>query len=85
MTLRTLTDTAENEGPGPTGNSSGGGDFFAVDRRTWARACSLGMNAAVAYLVLGRGTARDNRTTAWSVQAVEKYTSISRGRAQQAL
>jgi hypothetical protein len=85
LTLHTLTDTAESEGPDPTANGSGRGGFFAVDRRTWARACSSGLNAAVAYLVLARGTARDNRTTAWSVQAVEKYTSISRGRAQQAL
>jgi hypothetical protein len=34
----------------------GQGDFFAVDRRTWARACDLGLNPAVAYLVLARGT-----------------------------
>ncbi|HLM41154.1 MAG TPA: hypothetical protein VK434_16375 [Microvirga sp.] len=85
MTLRTLTDTAESEGPDPTANDSGRGGFFTVDRRTWARACSSGLNAAVAYLVLARGTARDNRATAWSVQAVETYTGISRGRAQQAL
>jgi hypothetical protein len=25
--------------------------FFAVDRRTWARVCGLGLNGAVAYLV----------------------------------
>src|SRR3954465_14652799 len=80
-----LTETPEAENPDPAGDGSARGGFFAVDRRTWARTCSLGMNAVVAYLVLARGTARDNRTTAWSVQAVEKYTSISRGRAQQAL
>jgi hypothetical protein len=28
--------------------------FFAVDRRTWAHVCGLGLNAAVAYLVLAR-------------------------------
>jgi len=55
--------------------------FFAVDRRTWSRACGLGINGAVSYLVLGRGTAADNRTTAWSVQAIEKYTGLSRGKA----
>src|SRR3954451_15934346 len=76
-------DVREDRPPAAAGPDQG--DFFAVDRRAWARACSLGMNAAVAYLVLARGTARDNRSTAWSVQAVEKYTSISRGRAQQAL
>lgn len=66
---------------GPSRN----GEFFAVDRRAWARACGLGINPAVAYLVLARGSGRDNRTSTWSVQAVEKYTSISRGRAQEAL
>src|SRR5690349_14602391 len=59
--------------------------FFAVDRRTWARVCSLGMNPAVAYLVLARGTGRDNRTSTWSVHAIEAYTGISRGRAQAAV
>ena len=78
-------DASEVEEPYAASGSSGRGGFFAVDRRAWARACSAGMNAAVAYLVLARGTGRDNRTTAWSVQAIEKYTSISRGRAQQAL
>jgi hypothetical protein len=65
--------------------SKGQGDFFAVDCRAWARACSLGINAAVAYLMLARGTGADNRTSTWSVQAIETYTSISRGRAQEAL
>jgi hypothetical protein len=73
------------EDPDLVSNGSGSGGFFAVDRRSWAKACSFGMNTAVAYLVLARGTARDNCTTAWSVQAIEKYTNISRGRAQQAL
>ncbi len=61
------------------------GDFFAVDRRIWAKVCALEMNAAAAYLVLARGTGPDNRTTAWSAQAIERYTSISRGRAKRAL
>jgi hypothetical protein len=61
------------------------GDFFAVDRRAWARACALGMNAAVAYLVLARGTGADQRTTAWSVHAIETRTGIGRPRAQRAL
>src|SRR4051812_43280570 len=68
-----------------TSTSMGQGDFFAVDRRAWARACSLGINAAVAYLMLARGTGADNRTSTWSVQSIEKYTSVSRGRAQEAL
>jgi hypothetical protein len=69
----------------PPVSKKGQGDFFAIDRRAWARACSLNINPAVAYLVLARGTGADNRTSTWSVQAIEKYTSISRGRAQAAL
>ena len=84
-----MSDDALNEndqvGYSQTKTASGYGDFFAVDRRSWAKACQHGMNAAVTYLVLARGTGRDNRRTAWSIQAVEKYTGISRGRAQQAL
>ena len=58
--------------------SGGSGHFFAVDRRTWALACQHGMNTAVVYLVLTRGSGPDQRTTSWSINAVEKYTSISR-------
>src|SRR5215510_2164856 len=65
-----------------TGKMSG---FFAVDRRSWARVCGLGLNCAVAYLVLARGTGRNNRETSWSVQAIEKYTSIARSRAHNAI
>jgi hypothetical protein len=63
----------------------GRGGFFAVDRRVWALVCRFGMNAAVAYLVLARGTGGDNRTTKWSINAVESYTGISRSRAQDAI
>jgi hypothetical protein len=61
------------------------GGFFAVDSRVWAKACQLGMNEPVAYLVLARGTGRDNRTTMWSVESVERYTGISRHRAAAAV
>lgn len=63
----------------------GRGDFFAIPARNVARVCGLGMNPAVAYLVLARGTGRDNVTTSWSVQAIEKYTGIARSRAAQAV
>ncbi len=66
-------------------SDDGRGEFFAVDRRAWARVCRLGMNPAVAYLVLARGTGRDNRTTKWSTNAIERYTGISRSRAAQAI
>ena len=38
-----------------------------------------------AYLVLARGTGPDQRTTSWSVNAIEKYTSIARPRAKTAI
>jgi hypothetical protein len=59
--------------------------FFAVDRRTWARVCGLGLNPAVVYLVLARGTGKSNQESAWSVMAVENYTGISRSRAHDAV
>ncbi|HYZ61447.1 MAG TPA: hypothetical protein VE650_03260 [Acetobacteraceae bacterium] len=73
----------DTEAPPPSGGSTG--DFFAVDRRAWAYVCRLGMNPAVAYLVLARGTGGDNRTTKWSVNAIERRTSISRSRAAKAI
>jgi hypothetical protein len=59
--------------------------FFAVDRRAWARVCALGLNPAVAYLVLACGTGGDNRTTRWSDQAVRKYTDLTRVRTDNAM
>jgi hypothetical protein len=62
------------------------GGFFAVDRQVWHRVCRLGgINPATAYLVLAWGTGGDNRTTSCSVNAVEKYTPISRSRAKDAI
>jgi hypothetical protein len=66
-------------------SSKGSGDFFAIDRRVWAHVCNSGLNPAVAYLVMARGSGRDNRTTAWSVNAIEKYTGIGRPRAKIAI
>lgn len=56
--------------------------FFAIDRRVWNFACSLGMGHAVSYLVMARGTGPDNVTTSWSINAIEKRTGISRPNAQ---
>ena len=61
------------------------GSFFAVDQHAWAEVCAKGMNAAVAYLVLACFSGRDNRITAASVQAIEKYTGIARSRARAAI
>jgi hypothetical protein len=59
------------------------GGFFAIDRRTWGKTCSLGMNEAVAYLVLAQGTAGNNRSTSWSTTSLKSYAGISweRGKA----
>ena len=50
--------------------------FFAVDRRAWAKACDLGINAAIAYLVMARGTGHDMRSTSWSAKAIQERTSV---------
>jgi hypothetical protein len=52
--------------------------FFSIDRGAFRCAAAGGLNATVAYLIMARGTGRDNRTTQWSVNAIEKYTGISR-------
>ncbi len=78
-------DTADGAGPRRRARD-GRGDFFAVDRRAWAFVCDkLGLNAAVVYLVLARGTGGDNRTSKWSAHAIERRTGISRSRAAQAI
>ena len=61
------------------------GDFFQIEKREWERVTEQGLNASVAYLVLACGTGGDNRTTARSVNAIEKYTGISRGNAKRAI
>src|SRR5215469_17419888 len=68
-----------------TADSPSRGGFFAVDSRAWALVCRAGMNAGVCYLVLARGSGPDNRTTAWSINAIERYTGISRHRAADAI
>jgi hypothetical protein len=67
------------------GSARTGGRFFAIDSRVWPGICSLGLNPAVTYLVLACGTGRDMVHTTWSVHAIEKYTSISRIRAREAV
>lgn len=61
------------------------GNFFAIDRHAWARVCDLGVNQAISFLILARGTGGDNRTTSWSVNAIEERTAISRPRAKLAV
>lgn len=61
------------------------GEFFAIDRNSWAKVCELGMNPAVAYLVLACFSGRTNSTSKASTNAVEKYTGISRSRGKTAI
>jgi hypothetical protein len=59
--------------------------FFAVDRGAFRCAAVGGLNSAVAYLIMARGTGRNNRTTQWSVHSIEQRTGISRPNAAKAV
>lgn len=59
--------------------------FFAVGAAEWRQACDLGLNPAVAFLVLACGTGRDNQTTSWSANAVQEYGGIRWERAKPAI
>lgn len=59
--------------------------FFAVGLAEWREACSLGLNPAVAFLVLACGTGRDNETTSWSSTAVASHAGIAWVRAKPAI
>jgi hypothetical protein len=61
------------------------GGFFAIDRGAFRCAAAGGLNAAVAHLVMARGTGPDNRTTQWSVHSIEQRTGISRPNAAKAV
>lgn len=57
--------------------ATGKGEFFAVGKPQFQAACELGLNPAVALLVLARGTGRDNATTTWSAEAVKEHSGIT--------
>lgn len=59
--------------------------FFAIGPKEWAKACELGLNPAVAFLVLARGTGRDNITTRWSAEAVQTHTGMAWRRAAESI
>jgi hypothetical protein len=60
----------------------GADGFFAIDARIWKSVCGWGQNESAAYLVLACGTARDNKRTSWSIQAVKKYAGLGWVRAK---
>jgi hypothetical protein len=80
-----LTDDNTDGDPAPSYRKKRARNIFAVDRWAWARVCGLGLNAAVAYLVLARGSGGDQRTVGWSVHAIETRTGISRPNAKKAV
>lgn len=61
------------------------GDFFAIGRSQWRAVCKIGLNAAIAFLVLARGTGRDNATTSWSAEAISRYSGTSWRRGKDAI
>lgn len=65
--------------------SLGRGHFYGIDLPTFREACSLGLNEAIAYLILARGTQADNRTTTWSTNSITAYTRLGRDKAKRAI
>jgi hypothetical protein len=68
----------------PPSARTSSGEFFVVDARTFIAACRLGLNPAIAYLVICRG-AGSRPTSAWSIDAIERHTGISRPKAKSAV
>jgi hypothetical protein len=61
------------------------GEFFAIGKPQFQSACQLGMNPAIALLVMARGSVGDNVTTSWSALAVFNHSGMARRRAQKAI
>jgi hypothetical protein len=66
-------------------NDSKTAGFFSIDRGAFRCAAAGGLNSAIAHIIMARGTGRDNRTTQWSVNAIEQRTNISRLNADKAV
>ena len=71
--------------PAPKTKAARKGNFFAIELEAWCLVCDQDINAAVAYLVMARGSWKDNSTTKWSVRAVARYGGIWRRRAKEAI
>lgn len=61
------------------------GNFTACYQSLFLKACGLGLNQAVALLVMACGTGKDHKTTSWSSNAIEKHGGISRRLALKAI
>lgn len=80
--VRPLADMPSPTTDGGQSAQEGRGHFFGLHFPSFITACQLGMNHAIAYLILARGTQGDNRTSTWSTNSVESYTRISRNKAR---
>lgn len=50
--------------------------FFSISKEDFLRAWDLGLNPALAYLIIAQGTGGDHKTSKWSANAVNKYIGI---------
>src|SRR5689334_5970892 len=61
----------------------GRGDFFTVDRRTWAALCDFGdVKQAVTYLAIAQGTLKGGRISSWSAKSIETHLGLHSTRAK---
>ncbi|MDT8066589.1 MAG: hypothetical protein ROO76_00330 [Terriglobia bacterium] len=64
----------------------GTGNFFIVDQRLWKAVCDADdINSAAAWLLLAQGTGANQRTTAWSVDAIMRYLGMGYNRGKEAI
>lgn len=59
--------------------------LFIIGHENFERALELGLYPALAYLVLARGTQRNNLTTAWSAKAVKTAVGVRWHKARAAI
>lgn len=59
--------------------------IFIVGKQEFITACGIGMNAAVALLIMARGSQGNNRTTSWSCKAISERAGITRAKADKAV
>lgn len=59
--------------------------YFAISKELFDRACDLGLNAAISFLVISCGTAGTGSYSSWSAQAIYKHTGIRWSKADSAI
>lgn len=64
----------------------GRGEFFSVDRRTWALLCDFGdVKQAVTYLAIAQGTLKGGRLSNWSAKSIETHLGLHSTRAKKVI